>query len=297
MSIMATLKKNIINANGQQGESWINTLETTIALLQKRWLLTEIHPVNNMSWNYVALCRQNGNPGVLKIGCDAKAIKDEFNALQHFAGAGAIKVIDYDAEYHALLLEQAIPGYLLKEHHPKQMEDVIGIYAAVVKKLTMHSPIQKSFKHVSEWCAVIDNMDDPRIPARFIIKAKALRTMLLSTIKNEYLCHGDLHFENIIQHHSEWLSIDPKGVIGEVAFEAAACDLISDEELSEPSLLASKLTYRIQLLSQALDLDKNRLIGWIFLRIMLSIQWFVEDKGDPTRMLENAHFVFPLLTC
>ena len=184
----------------------------------------------------------------------------------------------------------------MKEHHPKKVEDVIHIYATVVKKLNVYTQIQQPFTHVSEWCAVIDDMNDPRIPENFILKAKSLRAMLLSTIKDEYLCHGDLHLENIIQHHSEWLSIDPKGIVGEVAFEAAACDLISDEELKEPALLASKLAYRIQLLSNALDLDKNRLIGWIFLRIMLSIQWFIEDKGDPTRMIENAHYIFPLLT-
>jgi len=296
MSPIATLKKNVTNANGKQGEIWINTLDSTINLLQKYWSLTEVHPVNNMNWNYIALGRQHNNPVVLKISCDAKVIEDEFNALQHFAGAGAIKVIDYCSEYHALLLEQAVPGYLLKEHHPKKIEEVIHIYAAVVKKLNKQSQIKQPFKHVREWCTVIDDMNDPRIPQNYIIQAKALRAMLLSTLQDEYLCHGDLHLENIIQHHSDWLAIDPKGIVGEVAFEAAACDLISDEELKEPALVVPKLTYRIQLLSNALDLDKNRLIGWIFLRIMLSIQWFIEDKGDPTRMLENAHYIFPLLT-
>ncbi len=296
MSPLATLKKNVINANGQQGKVWINTLENTIKSLQNHWSLTEIHPVDNMNWNYVALGRQHNNPVVLKISYDAKVIEDEFNALQHFAGAGAIKVIDYCSEYHALLLEQAVPGYLLKEHHPKKIEEVIYIYATVVKQLNKQSQIKQPFKHVREWCTVIDDMNDPRIPQNYIIKAKALRVMLLSTLQDEYLCHGDLHLENIIQHHSDWLAIDPKGIIGEMAFEAAACDLISNEELKEPTLLVSKLNYRIQLLSDALDLDKNRLIAWIFLRIMLSIQWFIEDKGDPTRMLENAHYIFPLLT-
>lgn len=142
MSLIDTLKKNVINVHGKQGEVWINTLENTIKSLQKHWALTEIHPVNNMNWNYVALGKQKNNSVVLKISCDA--IEDEFQALGHFAGSGAIKVIDYYSEYHALLLEQAVPGYLLKEHHPQKIEELIGIYAAVVKKLNKHTKMNIS---------------------------------------------------------------------------------------------------------------------------------------------------------
>ena len=127
-----TLIKNIINAHGKQGEVWISTLENTVKSLQKIWLLTELCPVKNMNWNYVALGKQKNHPVVLKVGCDAQAIQDEFQALRHFAGSGAIKVIDYYPEYHALLLEQAVPGYLLKTHHSKKSEEAINIYSNVV---------------------------------------------------------------------------------------------------------------------------------------------------------------------
>lgn len=126
-------------------------------------------------------------------------------------------------------------------------------------------------------------------------KAKQLKLNLLNSLKNEYLCHGDLHLENIIQNRNEWLAIDPKGIIGEMAFEAAAFDLLSNDELSDSSTTELKIVNRVKQLSTALDIDPNRLLQWIFLRIIISAQWFVEDNGDPSRVLKLAQHVYPLL--
>ena len=292
---MSQLEKNIANAFGDKGKKWLSSLDQTITSLQKHWSLTELEPVKNMSWNYVALAIQNNNPVVLKIGCDEQTIRSEYQALQHFAGHGAIKVIDIQNDYNSLLLEQAVPGHILKNHHPQKSQDTIHVYAEVIKKIASQPKSQHAFQHVSQWCEVIDTIQDERIPKHFIITAKELRAALLQNLQNEYLCHGDLHLENIIQHKTNWLSIDPKGIIGDIAFEAAAFDLISDAELKDPSTASSKIIERINQLSTALELDSTRLLAWVFLRIMISIQWFIEDNGDPTRMLTAAHAVYPLL--
>lgn len=99
---MSQLKKNITNAFGDKGKKWISSLDQTITNLQKHWSLTELEPVKNMSWNYVALAIQNNHPVVLKIGCDEQAIQSEYLALQHFAGHGAMKVIDIQTDDNAL---------------------------------------------------------------------------------------------------------------------------------------------------------------------------------------------------
>jgi streptomycin 6-kinase len=39
---------------------------------------------------------------------------------------------------------------------------------------------------------------------------------------NEKFLHGGLHQDNILQRGNEWTIIDPKGVVGEIEFEAAA---------------------------------------------------------------------------
>jgi streptomycin 6-kinase len=277
---LSRLKQTIINARGSEGERWFNDLPQTIEKLKKHWALTCIKPVTNMSWHYVAFAEKNEQPVVLKFGADEKTIYDEYQALKHFNGLGMIEVLDYYQPLKALLLARAVPGAMLKE------EDryVIEAYAEVVKKLSSNHPIQHQFLHVRDWCQVIDEMNDPRIPTEYILKAKGVRQWLLDSMRHEYLCHGDLHLENILKHQDEWVAIDPKGIIGEMAFEAAACDLIFEN-----------LATGIHQLAKALDIDEQRLIAWIFLRIMLSVQWFIEDNGNPYRMLKMADNIFPLL--
>ena len=115
---MQRLEKNIRNAFGERGAEWLDTLPIIIQKLAQHWSLANIQRIKNMSWNYVAFSTQQSNPVVLKISCDKQVIQDEYRALKHFNSHGAIKIIDIMHDYNAMLLEQAIPGYLLKEHHP-----------------------------------------------------------------------------------------------------------------------------------------------------------------------------------
>lgn len=293
---MKILEKNIINLYGETGKERLNSLPNMVEKLSKKWQLKDIKPVKNMSWNFVVLATQKDNhPVVLKISCDKKLIQDEYNTLKHFDGHGAISVLDINIEYNALLLEQAIPGYLLKEHHPLKVEDTISIYAKVVKELSTCGLSNNNYTHVSQWCNDIDKIHDSRIEKHFVDKAKQLRLALLNTAQHEYLCHGDLHLENIIQQGSNWLVIDPKGIVGEMAFEAAAFDLISKDEMKDVSTISSKLIDRITQLSKALEINFYRLLSWIFLRIILSAQWSIEDNGDPSQMLALANDIYPLL--
>lgn len=290
------LEKNVINIWGEKGQDWLSKLPSIINALSIYWSLTDIKPVNNMNYNYVALALQNNKiPVVLKISCDEALILNEYNALQHFNGHGAIKVFEINKEYNALLLEQAIPGCLLKENHPLKIEETIKIYGNVVKALAEQPLPKGNYTHVSKWCETIDRITDQRIERKFVDKAKELKSILLASAEHEYLCHGDLHLENIIQHDKNWVSIDPKGIIGEMAFEAAAFDLITQAEIKDNAKIQEKISDRIVKLATILGLDFKRLLAWIFLRVILSAQWFVEDKGDPSNMLVLANYVYPLI--
>ena len=290
-----TLEKNIKNIHGQKGIDWLNALPTIQQKLSKFWSLTNIMPVNNMSYNYVALALQNNNPVVLKISCDKQLIQDEYKALKHFNGQGSIRALDIHSELNALLLEQAVPGYLLKEHHPEKIADTIHIYSNVVKALANQPLSDNNYTHVSQWCKAIDRITDSKIEKHFSDKAKKLKSELLSTTQPEYLCHGDLHLENIIKQKENWFAIDPKGIVGEMAFEAAAFDLVSKHELQDESNVPSLMLDRITKLSTALDINFDRLLSWIFLRILISAQWFIEDNGDPSQMLVLAKYIYPLI--
>lgn len=296
MTDLSKLEKNVIGIFADYGKNWLMQLPAIVETLAAHWSLSNIQPVNNMSYNYVAFAMQDKKvPVVLKISCDKQLITDEYQTLKFWHGQGAIAVFDFNAEFNALLLEQAIPGYLLKEHHPLNIQDTIHIYANVVKKLVAQAMPAQAFTHASKWCAAINRIPAGVISNHYIEKAKTIREMLLTTVLQEYLCHGDLHLENIIQMNNSWVVIDPKGIIGEMAFEAAAFDLVSKDEMQQVEANPHIIVERVTLLANALHIDYQRLLSWIYLRVMISLQWFIEDNGDPSEMIALMKIIHPLL--
>ena len=294
---MKTLSKNAINVWGDKGKRWLKQLPEILSTLTCYWKLSDITPVNNMTYNYVAKAMQNENvPVVIKISCDKQLIENEHFALSYFDGKGSVRVLDVYADLNAMLIEQAIPGMLLKAHQAININKTIDIYADVIKELASQNGEVNSANHVRQWCQAIDRIDDKRIDVNYIQKAQELRDYLLGSVEHEYLCHGDLHLENIISHADKWLSIDPKGVVGEIAFEASAFDLIHKSEWAYPELIPSKVINRVNLLADVIGVDKSRLLGWIFLRIIISAQWFIEDNDSPDEMLSLASIFYPMLT-
>lgn len=287
------LERNIRNAHGEKGIQWLNSLPILIENLSHHWSLTNMESVDNMRWNYVAYAKQDHQSVVLKICSDTTLAKHECSALHHFDGHGAIKVLDYHEAYHAMLLERALPGISLKQQHPNDIDNIILSYVHVATALQSQKPLHANYQHMSQWCEAIDKIQDVRIKIHLVEKAKQIKTQLLNSVTEEYLCHGDLHLENILLNQDNWLAIDPKGIIGETAFELAAFDLINDAELADPTMLPSKIIMRINQLATSAGVDSRRLLAWIYLRIMISAQWFVEDNGDPQRMLDLAEIIYP----
>lgn len=72
-----------------------------------------------------------------------------------------------------------------------------------------------------------------------IRKVESLFPELISSQKEVYLLHGDLHHGNILQSYSGWKLIDPKGVVGETEYELIPFlmnQLQTDSEYSDKSL-------------------------------------------------------------
>lgn len=120
----------------------------------------------------------------------------------------------------------------------------------------------------------------------YLAKARELKAYLLSSMLEQIVCHGDLHLDNIISDGGSWIAIDPKGIVAEVAFEAAWFDLYDVADLQSS----------IQKLANALSIDYERLLAWFFVRQVISAQWFIEDDLDPTRALTMLERLDPLLT-
>ena len=292
---MDTFINNVINTWGDAGAIWLNDLADTIDSLCKKWNLTDIVAFPNLTYGFVAKANQHNKPVVLKISHDP--VNQEYLFLKEKNGNGMVVVLDADESVGALLLERAVPGLSLKNHHSPFISKKIAIYADVVNKIASSAKLSKdtSYPHVREWCDALVKVHSPLISQKLSDKAIELTDYLLKTSKNEYFCHGDLHLDNIIQNDDKWIGIDPKGIVAEKEFEVSAFDLLSPEELSKQVNLAKRIMSRSYILATQFGFEPQRLLAWTFVRHMLSAKWHIEDNGDPSKDIFLAEQVFSLL--
>lgn len=123
------------------------------------------------------------------------------------------------------------------------------------------------------------------MPEAFVGRAEGLFAELISSQAETFLLHGDLHHGNVLSAgRRPWLAIDPKGVVGERAYETAALLHNPVELLREPEP-RKILARRMDLLSERLDLDRERVHRWGLAQAVLAAYWGLEDGG---RVWEEA---------
>jgi streptomycin 6-kinase len=287
---MKKLSENIENVFGNKGIEWLSNLPRLVDKLTAYWGLKDLVPVDNMTFNYVAkaLSISNG-PVVLKISCDTKSILEESQALVYFEGNASVKLIDYHKKLNALLLQQAIPGTTLKLIYPDQVEFVMDSYVNTMHKL--HNkilPIKHGYRHISDWLKAIDKLNSNQLPEDILNKAINLKNSLLVSLGKEIFLHGDLHHDNIIKNNDQWLTIDPKGIIGEAEFEIAAFDFMYVTELSNEPNIKNIFESRVNLLAQKANLNAQRIKDWTFVRLILMAAWNLEDNCDASWAIKLA---------
>jgi streptomycin 6-kinase len=102
---------------------------------------------------------------------------------------------------------------------------------------------------------------------------------LIGSMDKPLLIHGDLHEGNILKSERDpWLSLDPKGVVGDPAYDAAYFSLSQDSLLGEgqPSLVLAR---RVEQLAEELGFERSRILDWGFALSVLTGWWSYEDHG------------------
>ena len=274
---MKALEKNITTIYGQKGRQFLQELPHLIAQIEIEYGLSDLKPVKNLSYNYVLSGFQGALPIILKLGLDNDGLKREAIALSAFAGLGAAKVL---AEKDGmLLLERAISGISLRNYFPGKEQEAIDITGGCLKKLHQAPlPSSKMFPHIKDWLIALNK--DLNIPIHYLHKARQLRDELLESGTKAVLLHGDLHHDNILQQGDDWIVIDPKGVIGEPAYEVAAFIRNPIPELLVLNNVVNLISHRITRFSEILEIPERRILDWCYVQAVLAWTWALEDGSD-----------------
>lgn len=272
---MSTFENNIKSIYGNQGRIWLESLPKTVLGLSQKYELSKLVPVDNLSYNYVLSGVQGNCSIILKLGLDNAGLKQEHAALKAFSKFGAPKVLA--EEDGMILLEQVLPGTLLKSYFPKNDDEATHI-ACDIMKLLHQSPIPESnnFPHVNNYIETLNK--DYSIPTQYLNKAKGTLNQLIQTSDNQVLLHGDLHHDNILKNGNSWLVIDPKGIISEPAYEIATFIYNPIPEMLNTNRANDLIKNRIATFAKLLDLPEIRIINWCFVKVVLGWIWNIEDN-------------------
>ncbi|MEY3182349.1 MAG: hypothetical protein RLZ35_334 [Pseudomonadota bacterium] len=272
-----SFEENITHLYGHPGQTWIARLPEIIRHLSNIWGLSELKPVKKMTYHYILSGFQGKKPIILKLGFDQKSLNREVEVLNAFCGFGCVKVLAVTGG--AALLECATPGTSLTSLFPDQDAEAVHILATAIKRLHQAPvPQSKIFPTVADWLRALDQ--DWDIPTAQLKKARGLRDELLASAEPSVLLHGDLHHGNLLQQNDGWLVIDPKGVIGEPAYEIAAFirnPIPNLLDIPDPSYIIER---RIRDFSKLMGFEENHIRNWCFVQSILSWAWALEDRSQ-----------------
>ena len=284
----------MIEMYDDEGTAWLERLPALIDDCAQRWSLTMLPPYP-LSYNYVApATRADGTPVVLKVGFYSGEPIDQIAALRHYDGHGMVQLLEFDPDWGAYVLERLTPGVSLV--HMQDDEQATAIAAEVMRQIWQGpgggAPPAHSFPSIADWADGMQSMRDHfgggtgPFPRALVEEAESLFADLLASQAAPVLLHGDLHHDNILSAtRAPWLAIDPKGVVGEPAYEVGA--LLRNWQptlfaMADPARVTAR---RVDQLGEALGIDRARICGWGLAQAVLSAWWSIEDSGygwEPT---------------
>ena len=243
-----------------EGREWLHQLPGRVAACCGRWNLTVGAPYENSFVSVVyPATRPDGTRVVLKIQYPHRESDHEQEALRLWNGNGAVQLLGYDPEHHALLLERCEPGTPLAT---AGADVALQTFVDLLPRLWIPAsvPFTKLSDEAAAWIADLPPIWDRSRPFERSLLDLALRVLdeLRLTQGRQVLLHQDLHAENVLRAAREpWLVIDPKPLVGEREFSLAP--IIRSSELGHSR---AEVVRRLDVLTSELGLDRERARLW-----------------------------------
>ncbi|MBI3738536.1 MAG: phosphotransferase [Chloroflexi bacterium] len=288
MNLPPTFITTIQNTFGDEGRLWLDRLPALVSEASRRWQLTNVRPVPNLSYNFVAFAHRpstlpKGGPAlgediVLKIGVPNRELTSEMTALRLFDGHSAVRLLEADEQQFMFLLERLRPGEMLSTLEDD--DQATNIAADVMPNLWQPAPIDARLIQLADWFAGLDklrpafNGGTGPFPKQLIEEVEELLPRLFSESSPPMLIHGDFHHFNILSSERGWIAIDPKGVIGPPEYEIGPLLINPWGDLQKISQLTKR---RIAILSERLGFSRQMIRDWALCHAVLSAWWSIQD--------------------
>ena len=237
--------------------------------------------------------RADGSVAIVKALKPFDDVEDELRGAHFLAwrhGDGAVRLLGRDGR--KMLIEYAGKRHLADVLDRQGDTAATEIAAEVIARL--HAPGRRPAPAALQplrdrFAALFARAADDRNAGRqsLYVEAAELAGRLLGDQRGVRPLHGDLHHDNLLSSPRGWLAIDPKGVLGDPAFDAANMfynPLERDDLCLDPERIAGMAA----VFSRGMGIDPRRLLDFAVAYGCLSAAWHAGDGNDRDEARELA---------
>ena len=234
--------------------------------------------------------RKAGRPAMLKLATYEEEVRGAA-MMAWWDGEGAAPVLAH--EDHALLMVRAEgPGdlkALVAEGRDDEATSILcGALAELHRPRTRPPP--QGLIRLDDWFRSVERA----VPqGEVFARGHALAQTLLADPQDVRPLHGDMHHGNVLDFRAlGWLAIDPKGVLGERAYDYA--NIFRNPDMATP-LSPGRLERQLDRVCRLADLEPRRMLQWVAAHAVLSLARCLEDGMYPDRSLDFIDLAFARL--
>lgn len=248
--------------------------------LPAAWDVAGLDPIADGIGGRVFRATLRGGGGAIVKQLSAAALRDRSDGeafLEWRDGRCAVRLLDRRGDL--LLIEDAGDRTLLELFRVEGDAAATAVAAELIRGL--HAPGPRPYP------AGLETLDsyfsglfaraaagDPGSGGQYRAAA-ALARRLLAGQRGIRPLHGDFHHENALHAPRGWLAIDPKGVLGDPAFDVANLFYNPlESDLRYDPARAARLAHA---LAPAVEREPAELLDWAFAFTALSAAWHAED--------------------
>ncbi|MGH6761445.1 MAG: aminoglycoside phosphotransferase family protein [Phyllobacterium sp.] len=226
---------------------------------------------------------RDGRLAIVKQLTDA-GLKDEMRGADFLAwrrGAGCVELLSRDHENQ--LLEYAGKRTLLDHLNDYGDEAATAIMIDVLNRVhtgSSYSPpkeLQRLGDRFASLFARANSEPQSKKPSLYVEAARIAENLLANEQDIKPL-HGDLHHGNIMLSARGWLAIDPKGLLGDPAYEVANM-FYNPLDRNDLRTSENRISDLASMFSQTLGREAVTILEFAFVHACLAASWHAED-GD-----------------
>ncbi|WP_020015254.1 aminoglycoside phosphotransferase family protein [Promicromonospora sukumoe] len=270
---------------GDEGRSWTAALPGLVADLLDRW---DLRPDGATSAGAASLvvpvAGRDGVRAVLRLQPPRPETAAALTGLRAWDGHGTVRLLDHDPGSGTMLLER-LDGARTLASVPDD-----GAATRVLAELharLLAVPPPPGLPHLRDVAAAMLDQVPRAVTAladpaeRRVLRDWAAVVAELAADPGDRMLHWDLHHDNVLAAEREpWLAIDPEPLVGDPGFDLwPALDSRWDDVVAGGDA-RRVVRRRFDVLTDVLDLDRERAAGWTLGRLLQNALWDIED-GEP----------------